>query len=79
MLRLTTAFSACLLASLAIGCSREGPAYAPKPADVTAVVEMTNTFAFSPETIRIPVGGTVEWRNTSIATHTVNRRPFQDR
>jgi plastocyanin len=43
------------------------------------VVEMTNTFGFSSETIRIPVGGTVEWRNTSIATHTVNRRPFQDR
>jgi plastocyanin len=38
--------------------------------DVAAVVEMTNTFSFSPETIRIPVGGTVEWRNTSITTHT---------
>ena len=60
MLRLSTALSACLLASLAAGCTREGPAYAPKPADVAAVVEMTNTFAFSPETLRIPVGGTVE-------------------
>ena len=75
MLRLTAAFSACLLASLATGCTREGPAYAPKPADVAAVVEMTNTFGFSPETIHIPVGGTVEWRNTSIATHTVTGDP----
>ena len=75
MLRLSAAFSACLLASLATGCTREGPAYAPKQADVAAVVEMTNTFGFSPEMVRIPVGGTVEWRNTSIATHTVTAEP----
>jgi plastocyanin len=74
MLRLTTAFSVCLLTSLAAGCTREGPAYAPKPADVAAVVEMTNAF-FSPEAVRIPVGGTVEWRNTSITTHTVTADP----
>ena len=36
---------------------------------------MTNTFAFSPETIRIPLGGIVEWRNTSIVTHTVAAAP----
>ena len=42
-----------------------------RSADVAAVAKMTNTFGFSPETVRIPVGGTVEWRNTSIATHTV--------
>jgi plastocyanin len=75
MRRLTTAFSACLLVSLAAGCTREGPAYAPKPAEVAAVVEMTNTFSFSPETVRIPAGSTVEWRNTSIATHTVTADP----
>jgi plastocyanin len=75
MPRLITAFSACLLAGLIASCTREGPAYAPKPADVAAVVEMTNTFSFSPETIRIPVGGTVEWRNTSITTHTVTADP----
>jgi plastocyanin len=75
MLRLNTAFSACLLASLATGCTREGPAYAPEPADVAAVVEMTNTFSFGPETVRIPAGGTVEWRNTSITTHTVTADP----
>ena len=73
MRRLSTAFSVCLLASLATGCTREGPAYAPKPANVVAVVEMTNTFGFSPETVRILVGSTVEWRNTSIATHTVTQ------
>jgi plastocyanin len=52
----------------------QSPAYAPKPADVAAVVEMTNTFSF-PETVRIPVGGAVEWRNTSITTHTVTADP----
>ena len=35
---------------------------------------MTNTFSF-PETVRIPVGGAVEWRNTSITTHTVTAGP----
>ena len=51
------------------------PAYAPKAADVAAVVEMTNTFGFSPETVRIPVGGTVEWRNTSLVTQAVTADP----
>ncbi len=38
MPRLITAFSTCLLAGLIASCPREGPAYAPKPADVAAVV-----------------------------------------
>jgi plastocyanin len=75
MRRLTTAFSACLLVNLATGCTREGPAYAPKPADVAAGDRETSTFSFGPETVRIPVGGTVEWRNTSITTHTVTADP----
>ena len=33
------------------------------------------SFSFSSETIRIPVGSTVEWRNTLIATHTVAGDP----
>jgi plastocyanin len=78
MLRLSAAFSACLLASLAVGCTREGPAYAPKSADVAAVVEMTNTFAFSPETIRIPVGSTVEWRQHLDRNPHRHSRPLQD-
>jgi plastocyanin len=38
-------------------------------------VTMTNGFSFSPATVRLPVGGTIEWRNTSIATHTVTDDP----
>lgn len=56
------------------GCGRGGPAYGPPPADAV-VVDMSNTFSFVPETVRVPVGGTVEWRNTSIAKHTVTNDP----
>lgn len=67
-----------LLAGLglaAAGCSPEGPAQAPRSADVAAVVEMTNTFAFAPDPVTITAGGTVEWRNTSLMTHTVTADP----
>lgn len=64
---------AAMLAALA-GCTHTGPAYGPAPADAT-VVTMTNTFAFSPELVRIAKGGTVEWRNTSFDTHTVTDAP----
>ena len=64
---------AAMLAALG-GCAHGGPAYGPAPADAT-VVTMTNTFAFSPELVRIAKGGTVEWRNMSFDTHTVTDDP----
>ena len=57
------------------GCASEGPANAPPAADVAATVEMTNTFGFSPQTIHIKAGDTVEWRNKSFMTHTVTDDP----
>lgn len=57
------------------GCASDGPANAPAPSDVAATIEMTNTFSFSPQTLRIKTGDTVEWRNTSFMTHTVTDDP----
>ena len=56
------------------GCGVGGPAYGPPPTDAV-VVGMTNTFSFSPATVRIPAGGTLEWRNTSLVKHTVTDDP----
>ncbi|MFQ5704391.1 MAG: plastocyanin/azurin family copper-binding protein [Gemmatimonadales bacterium] len=41
----------------------------------TAVVEMTNDLRFTPDTVRIALGGSVEWRNTSDLVHTVTADP----
>lgn len=57
-------------------CGAGGPAYAPVPPGV-AVVEMTDGLAFAPERLKIKVGETVEWRNTSLFTHTVTDEPGQ--
>jgi plastocyanin len=39
------------------------------------VVEMDNRLRFLPDTVRVPVGGVVEWRNTSDIVHTVTGDP----
>ena len=77
MRRLTTAFSACLLVNLATGCTREGPAYAPEPADVAAVVERPTP---SPSPRDRPHS---RRRHGRVAQHLDHyphrhRRPFQD-
>lgn len=62
------------IAALA-GCADKGPAYAPPPKDVAAVVTLTSTLAFEPDTVTIHAGDSVEWRNTSLFTHTVTDEP----
>jgi len=57
------------------GCGTGGPAYGPASPDQVTVVQMTNGFDFDPRTVRIKVGDTVEWRNTSLITHTVTDDP----
>jgi plastocyanin len=72
------AFAAAGLLALALplaGCGGKGPAYGPPPRDVAAVVTMTNAFSFAPAVVQVPAGSTIEWRNTSIATHTVTDAP----
>ena len=44
----------------------------PKPA---AVVGMTGTLKYDPAKITVKVGDTVEWRNTSLISHTVTADP----
>ena len=57
-------------------CGLGGPAYTEAvPEGIDAVVETTSTFSFSPASVTVPAGGTVEWRNTSITTHTVTADP----
>lgn len=50
------------------------PATAPAGEGVTEV-GMTNQLTYSPETVRIRVGETVRWRNTSDVLHTVTADP----
>ena len=71
-----TALAAIAAGSLALsGCGITGPAHTvPPPPQVDAIVEMTGVvggFDFTPQTIRIRAGQTVQWRNTSLVDHTV--------
>jgi len=43
--------------------------------DPAAVVEMTNTLTFTPDTVTIGQGETVRWKNTSVLVHTVTADP----
>lgn len=45
------------------------------PTAPIAVVDMTNSLRFTPDALRIPRGGTVEWRNRSAMPHTVTADP----
>src|SRR5690349_19949571 len=56
------------------GCGLSGPAYAPPAPAAAAIVDMGLT-SFSQPTVTIHAGQTVEWRNTSILTHTVSADP----
>ena len=75
MMRLSVV-SAGALIPLLVGCGMGGPAYEEGvPAGVDAVVEMTTGHSFSPANVTIPAGGTIEWRNVAIMTHTVTADP----
>jgi plastocyanin len=45
------------------------------PPGTAAVVHISSFLKFEPNEVTIPVGGTVEWRNSSIETHTVTDDP----
>ena len=71
-----TALAAIGAGALALtGCGITGPAHTvPPPPQVDAIVEMSGViggFNFTPQTIRISAGQTVQWRNTSLVDHTV--------
>lgn len=52
-----------------------GPAVAQSSSGPAAVVEMTNTLSFTKDTVRVEVGETVRWENTSVVVHTVTADP----
>jgi plastocyanin len=45
------------------------------PGPVGAIVTMDNRMSYLPDTVRVRVGDTVEWRNTSDIVHTVTADP----
>lgn len=58
---------------LLAACGAGGPAYAPAGSD--PIIEMTSGLSFSPAEVEVSVGQTVEWRNTSLFTHSVTTDP----
>jgi len=56
------------------GCGLGGPAHGPASSNAAAVIDM-GFESYSPATVTIRSGGTVEWRNTSLITHTVTDDP----
>jgi plastocyanin len=68
--------TASVTAALAVSsCGLGGPAYKPPPPGVDVVVDMTSGLNFTPSSLTIIVGQTVEWRNKAIMHHTVTADP----
>jgi len=55
-------------------CGLSGPAHGPTASNAAAVVDM-GFESYSPASVTIRAGDTVEWRNTSLITHTVTADP----
>lgn len=51
------------------------PARGQTNSEPAAVVGMTNTLSFTPDTVRIQTGETVRWKNNSVIVHTVTADP----
>lgn len=56
------------------GCGLSGPAHGPPSQSAAAVVDMGFS-SYSPTTVTVRAGETVEWRNTSLIPHTVTDNP----
>jgi len=48
---------------------------APASGEPAVVVGMTNTMTYTPDTVRVQVGETVRWKNSSDVMHTVTADP----
>ena len=63
------------LAALVLGgCGLTGPAHGPPSPKAAAAVTM-GFESYSPATVTVRSGDTVEWQNTSLITHTVTDDP----
>ena len=49
----------------------------PASEEPAAVVGMTNTMQYAPDTVRVQVGETVRWKNSSDVMHTVTADPAE--
>jgi plastocyanin len=64
-------------ATLALSaCAHNGPAYEAASTGAGATVKMSSGLRFKPAEVTIKAGQSVEWRNTSIETHTVTGEGF---
>ncbi|MDX1638599.1 MAG: plastocyanin/azurin family copper-binding protein [Balneolaceae bacterium] len=73
---IVTTFAALLLAAFH-KAEPTGNTEAEVPAAPAATVGMTNTMKFTPDTVRISAGETVEWNNSSLLAHSVTGDPSQ--
>lgn len=74
---LTLGLVSLLVAGLLHGCRPAPPRSKAETAPIAATVEMTNTLRFVPDTVRIPAGSGVRWKNTSMLVHTVTADPAE--
>lgn len=73
-IRLRSVATMIAVASALAACAETGPAYGPPSANAAGSVIMSG-FQFHPETTYVKAGDTVEWRNQSSFTHSVNANP----
>ena len=71
-----SAFAVVAAMTALAACSETGPAFGPPTANTAGTVIMTG-LRFHPETTYVKVGDTVEWRNQSSFTHSVNANPVR--
>ena len=70
-----------VLAALAAGAAGLGLSARPglgsesRPGKPAAVVRMSDTLKFMPQTVRVHAGDSVEWHNSSLLVHTVTADP----
>ncbi len=74
MKRIIRALSVSILPLLLADCGIGGPAHGPPDPRAAAVVDM-GFESFTPASVTIKAGQTVEWRNTSPITHSVSFDP----
>ena len=74
-----SARAASIIAGVALGfalsaCGLGGPAHRPPVSNAAAVIDM-GFETYDPATVTVGPGDTVEWRNTSLITHSVTDDP----
>ena len=67
--------AASLVVAVLLGLGMVPSASSPTDDDPAATVGMTNMLKYTPDTVRVEVGATVRWENSSIIMHTVTADP----